>query len=484
MKAPSAMTPTRTVAVTITLLAAAALIATLGLPQLAPAPAAAQSPEERAALKYAGDLSLAFQSAAEAIAPSVVNITATQRVARRGGARRGDPFDLFENPFGWLNPQPDEAPDNRFFERRGQASGVVARADGYILTNNHVVAGADEVRVTLSSGRQYTAEVVGTDRETDLAVIRIDAGRLTPARFGDSSELQVGQWVIAVGTPFGLDQTVTAGIISAKGRANLGIASYENFIQTDAAINPGNSGGPLVNLRGEVIGLNTAIITRTGGYQGIGFATPSNMARRVMDAILDEGRVVRGWLGVFIQSLDEDLAESFGFEGTEGVLVSDVTPDGPADEAGLEAGDIVVELDGRRTTTQHELRNRIAAIRPGKRVELGVFRDGEERTVRVRLGERPPFEELAFGVTVLTLTEALAEQLGARTRRGVVVTAVRPRSPADRVGLELGDIILEFGDRRIEDAADFRRALRELDPDEGVRIRVQREGSNVFLMMK
>jgi serine protease Do len=480
-------------AIALSILGAVALGAALGLPVLAPAPATAQTAEERAAIRAANDLSLAFEWASRQIAASVVNIESTARVdADRGRPRQ---FDL-ENPFGWLLPGPDEEGDgeeDRFRrERRGQGSGIVARADGLILTNNHVVADADEIRVTLRSGREYDAEVVGVDRETDLAVIRIDTDGLTPARFGASADLRVGQWVVAVGTPFGLEQTVTAGIISATGRDNLGIASYENFIQTDAAINPGNSGGPLVNLQGEVIGLNTAISTRTGSYEGIGFAIPSDMARSVMESIIDEGRVVRGWLGVTIRPVDEEVAEEVGYPSTEGVFISEVTPEGPSDEAGLRVQDIVVELNGRRMTEPNDLRNRIAAIRPGNDVKLRVFREGRERTITVRLGERPGMEEIAamlrgnyfrtLGISVITVTEELAERIGTE-RRGVIVTSVTPESPAARVGLEIGDIIMEFEDRRIENVEDLRRALRVFDPDSGMRLRVEREG-DIYLLMK
>ena len=379
------------------------------------AQAPSQTPQEREALKYAHDLSLAFQQATKTIAPAVVNIVSTQRVEvpqrRRSRLRTPRGFedffggdDFFERFFG---PQ-DRS--RRFREWRGQGSGLIVRPDGYIITNNHVVAEADEIQVKLANGREYEAEVVGTDEETDLAVIRIDATDLVPAVFGDSDAIQVGQWVLAVGNPFGYDHTVTAGIVSAKGRSGLGVAIYENFIQTDAAINPGNSGGPLVNLRGEVIGINTAITTRTGGSMGIGFAIPSNMARSVMDSILDSGQVVRGWLGVQMAELTHDGADSAGFKGTTGVVIDQVMPDSPAEKAGLEKDDIITEFDGKSIGNMNELRNAVAQTAPETTVELTLFRQGKQRTVRVTLGDLAKagghtwesFDQL--GVTVYTLT--------------------------------------------------------------------------------
>ncbi|MHC4415427.1 MAG: DegQ family serine endoprotease [Planctomycetota bacterium] len=477
----------RKASVMITMLGLA-LIAGLGLPRLSTPAVRAQTPQEREAIKHATAISLAFNHATKKISPSVVNITSTQRVEDSFG--HDDFFERFFGPRGG---------DDRFFERKGLGSGVVARADGYILTNNHVVADADEVRVTLANGRSYSAEVVGADQESDLAVIRIDNDDLVPARFGDSDAIDVGQWVLAVGNPFALDHTVTAGIVSAKGRSGMGLAIYENFIQTDAAINPGNSGGPLVNLRGEVIGINTAISTRTGGYMGIGFAISSNMARNVMESIIAGGRVVRGWLGVTMQELTEDLAESFKFEGTSGVLIGDVTEDGPAQQAGVESGDIITVLAGQEMRDMDALRNTVAQIAPGTTVDLTVVRDGQERTFEVTLGERPPLEELAarsftgpernmtvseLGVSVRALTPDLARELGARSEDGVAVTAVQPGSLADRVGIEINDIIVAFGDNRIRGLDDLRRAVENFDPKRGIRVQIQRGGSTVFLMMK
>ena len=456
------------------------LVGPRGLTPGAHAQSQPSDPAEQAAIRAANDLSLAFQHASRQIAPSVVNIVS---IIRRDGAasdqlRRQVPPGFRDRFFG----MPD-AP----YERRGQGSGVIARADGYILTNHHVVREAGEIQVTLDNGRQYEAEVVGADEETDLAVIKIDSNGLTPARFGDSEAIKVGQWVLAVGNPFGLDHTVTAGIVSAKGRV-MGLATYENLIQTDAAINPGNSGGPLVNLHGEVIGINAAITTQYGGNLGIGFAIPSNMARLVMDSILERGRVVRGYLGVQMAVLTEELAESFGYEGTRGVIIAEVTEDSPAEEAGLQADDIVLEISGRRVIDMNQLRNSVATIPPGKTVDVTVFRNGARRSVSLTVGERPPFLELAaamkpppsgepfeaLGVTVAELTRDRAWRLGARSGSGVVVTAVTPDSLAGRVGIEVNDIILNLGDSRIRVLQDFRSAMEGFDPQEGVRLRLRR----------
>ena len=324
-------------------------------------------------------------------------------------------------------------------------------------------------------------------------MIKIDSNGMTPAVFGDSDAIQVGQWVLAVGNPFGYDHTVTAGIVSAKGRSGLRVAVYENFIQTDAAINPGNSGGPLVNLHGEVIGINTAIRTRTGGSMGIGFAIPSNMARSVMDSILDTGQVVRGWLGVNMADLTNEEADSAGFKGTAGVVINQVIPDSPAETAGLEKDDIITEFDGKPMADMKQLLDTVATIVPGTAVELTVFRNGKERKVRVTLGERPSLAELLarqegdfseLGVTVRTLTPEIARQLRSRARAGVLVTEVEPESLAQRVGIKTNDIILGFGDTKVRNLDDFRQAMQEFDPDEGIRVILQRGGTTIDLRVQ
>ena len=368
-------------------------------------------------------LSRSFQHVAQALRPSVVSIRSVRKVraanpARPNEARPEIPEELrrffdddtFER---FLEPR---APEGSF-QRQGMGTGIIVSEDGYILTNNHVVRDADEVEVILSTNRKLKAKIVGTDKATDVAVLKVEASGLAAARLGSSENMKVGQWVLAIGSPFGLDQTVTAGIVSAKGRANVGITDYEDFIQTDAAINPGNSGGPLVNLQGEVIGLNTAIASRSGGSTGVGFAIPSDMVRRIMESILDKGRVDRGWLGVGIQDLNEELAKSFGLTSTRGALVGGVLPDGPAAQAGLKSGDVILKVGGKEIRDANHLRHLIAGIAPSKKVKLEVFREKKSIDMEVVIGlrdvgklsrrERPkllPRTASGLGLTVPTRT--------------------------------------------------------------------------------
>jgi len=320
-----------------------------------------------------------FNKVATAIRPSVVSITTVRRFQAGALGPSQDP----PSPFFFRFPLPQQQ-----FEQRGLGSGVIVSSDGYILTNYHVVRQADELKVLLSSGKRQTAKLVGADAATDLAVLKVDAQDLVPAPLGDSEKLKVGDWALAVGSPMGLDKTVTAGIISATGRANVGIADYEDFIQTDAAINPGNSGGPLVNLRGEVIGINTAIASRSGGNIGIGFAIPSNMAKKVQQAIVEEGSVTRGRLGVLVQGLTEELANQLGYDSTQGVVVSQVASGSPASDAGLKPGDIILTYNGKKVTGPAQIRNVVAGTAPGTEVELEIFRDGSRQTLTVTIGSQ------------------------------------------------------------------------------------------------
>jgi serine protease Do len=467
-------------------------------------------------LEHARSIENAFKAVAKSMQPSVVSIRAITRVepavrSQRNGQRPqrqarpelpeefrrffGD--DLFDG-FGEYNFDLPEQP----FEREGQGTGIIVTKDGYILTNNHVVRGATELEVSLSDGRKYTAKVIGTDSHTDVAVVKVDADDLTPAALGDSSALEVGEWVVAIGSPFGLHQTVTAGIVSAKGRAGVGITDYEDFIQTDAAINPGNSGGPLTNLKGEVVGINTAIASRTGAYNGIGFAIPSNMARHVMDSLIRSGKVERGYLGASIQNLDQNLARSFNYNSTDGVLIGDVAPDGPAAKAGLKSGDIVVSYNGRPTNQMHELRNAVAATSPGTSSELEVFRDGRRMKVSIDVGkleedklsesplapsEEGPEEGLAldFGANVQTVTPELARQydLG-RVERGAVVTDVLPASLAAGAGLSAGDVIVGVNNKAINSAEDLEKALTDDALAQGVRLRVFTDGLTHYVFIQ
>ena len=385
-------------------------------------------------LKPAFDLSAGFKQVARSVRESVVYIRAIQRV-EMGQAGGPSPFDdpFFRRFFGDEFDAP-EMPRQR--ERVGQGTGVIVSPHGYIVTNNHVVERATEIQVTLFDDTRMSAEIVGTDAESDLAVIKVDGSNLRAAAFGDSERLEPGEWVLAIGSPFGLQQTVTAGIVSAVGRANMGITTYENFIQTDAAINPGNSGGPLVNLYGEVVGINTAISSRTGTYMGVGFAIPSSMVRMVMEALIEDGRVQRGWLGVQMINLSPEIADSIGYEGDAGILLRDVLRGTPAEQAGLQPGDILVEADGEAIEDSNELLHLVGLSAPGERMNLRIFRDGEYETVSVRLGERgqnqlagargqgntpAPSDEPRIGITVRPLTDEIRAQLDIKADAGVIV---------------------------------------------------------------
>ncbi len=453
----------------------------------------------RAQLAQATDLSEAFKYVAKAVRPSVVSVQSVKRA--RAETQRSPRSQL---PPDLENLLPEEFLDRFFqlpfptpdFKQEGLGTGVIVTEDGYILTNNHVIRGADEVTVKLSDGRKFDGKVVGTpDDQTDLAVLKIDATGLVPAVLGDSDKIEVGQWVMAIGSPFGLEQTVTAGIISAKGRADLYIAAYEDFIQTDAAINPGNSGGPLVNLEGEVIGINTAIASRTGGYMGIGFAIPINMARSVKDSIIKQGRVDRGWLGIALQDLDEALAESYGFAGEGGVLVTEVMPDSPAEKAGVRPEDIIVEFDGKGIRNRNQLQNAVAAIAPNSTTDLTVFRGGKELRLRATVGLRDP-EKLAqlgsrtdsasgLGLQVQTFTSENARRLGFEPDvTGVVVTKVESGSLADQAEIEAGHIIVSLDGNRIETADDFETRTRDADLERGIRLQFIRDGFRRFVVIR
>jgi len=461
-----------------------------------------QSPAAPEHLKHALALSEAFKEVARSVSPSVVHIRSTQQIATTSGSLQLqpgpiNPFDdeFFRRFFG------DDIPGFRSIpnlpqipqERVGQGTGVIASADGYIITNNHVVDGATEIKVRLADDSEYDAEVVGTDVDTDLALIKIDASGLTPATFGDSDALEVGEWVVAIGSPFGLQKTVTAGIVSAKGRTGMNLATFEDFIQTDAAINPGNSGGPLVNLYGEVVGINTAISTRSGGYQGVGFAIPSNMVKRVFDSLSENGMVRRGALGVQIAPLTEQASEYYGFEGTSGVLIADVYPDSGAAKAGIRVGDIVTHIDGRPTPDNRTLLNMVAERAPGETVTLTVFRDGRAQDIQVTLGDRATqFAQLTgrnapgasarqpgaanLGLTVQELTPELAQQLNAQDRSGVVVSRVAPNSLAAKADIARGDIIAQVDGVAVSNIEEFNQAMQKADLSRGVSLQVIRNG--------
>ncbi|HET8578233.1 MAG TPA: DegQ family serine endoprotease [Methylomirabilota bacterium] len=445
------------------------------------APQRAPSAESRRLLHALED---AFAAVADQAMPSVVNVSVKSR--RQGSTEGAEPpggEERFREFFG------DEFYE-RFFRRRppredsrAAGSGVIVDARGYILTNNHVVEEASEVEVRLSDDRKFKATIVGRDPKTDLAVLKIDTppGSLPVAQLGDSDRIRVGQWAIAIGNPFGLDRTVTVGIISATGRTRVGVATYEAFIQTDASINPGNSGGPLLSLEGRVIGINTAILS---SGQGIGFSIPINMARDIMSQLISKGRVVRGWLGIVIQELTPELAAGFGVAPNSGVLVSDVMKDTPAEAAGLRAGDIIVQFDGASMKDVSSLQRRVAGAPPGRPAAMTVVRDGKQLPLTVRIGEQPGEEasvrprpkEQTLGLTVEPLTPEAAERFRLSARAGVVVAEVAPGSAGEQAGIRPGDAILELARQPVKDVETFRRIVSGLKPGEAVPVYVQRGG--------
>lgn len=400
----------------------------------------------------------AFRSVARKVSPAVVYIEVEQTVESRGSGNpfEGQPFgpfgeEFFRRFFGPHLETPDRPQQRR---TTGQGSGFMISADGYIMTNNHVVGDADKITVTFQDGREYEAELVGTDPPTDVALIRIKRDEEFPfLKLGDSDTLEVGDWVLAFGNPFGLSHTMTAGIVSAKGRTGIGLTDYENFIQTDAAINPGNSGGPLVNLDGEVVGMNTAIFSRSGGYMGIGFAIPVNMATSIYLQLAEHGAVTRGRIGVYIQDLTKELAESFEIDQRQGILVSQVMEGSAAEKGGLIQGDVIIKLNGDPVESVAAFRNRIAMTRPGTTIDLELVRQGKTRQHKLvvdvmeaeeQVAAQTPTDELPqLGLRLQKLTPELAEQFGYEAGRGVLVVEVEPGSLAARAGIERGALIEE-----------------------------------------
>jgi serine protease Do len=377
-------------------------------------------------------------------------------------------------------------------------SGIIMDAEGHILTNNHVVDGVDEINVTLPDKRTFEVEVVGTDPKTDLAVLKIKGKTpkdLPVAKLGDSDKGRVGDWVLAFGAPFGYEQTVTAGIISAKGRGNVGVADYEDFIQTDAAINPGNSGGPLVNMDGEVIGINTAIATRVGQYAGVGFAIPINMIKSIMPALVKGESVKRGMLGVVIQPVDPDMAKQFGVDASKGALVAQVNPDSAASKAGVKVGDIIQKYDGKEVQDVRSLRNMVAATKPGSKIELVVLRDGKEKKLAATVGELTADDAAStgsdaakdvanLGMSVEPLTTDKAKQLGLKDEQGVLVSAVQDNGAAATAGIQPGDLVIEVNREKVTSVAEFRNAAAKSKDKESVLMFVKREGSSRFVIVK
>jgi serine protease Do len=375
------------------------------------------------------------------------------------------------------------------FEQRGVGSGFVISRDGYILTNNHVVEEADQIKVKLSNGNEYKGKVVGRDPKTDLALLKIEGvSDLHPLDLGNSEDLKVGNWVVAVGSPFGLEQTVTAGIVSAKGRV-IGSGPYDNFIQTDASINPGNSGGPLINMKGEVVGINTAIVAEG---QGIGFAIPINMAKDIAGQLQNKGHVTRGWLGVTIQEVTPDLAKSFGLKEKKGALVAQVSPGSPAEKAGIEQGDIILEFDGKKISEANDLPRIVASTPVGKSSDLKLSREGKVMDRSIKVGEMNEKGEAArvsspqpsLGITVQNLTPEIAQELGLKKSGGVVVTQVESGSPADEAGIQTGDVIREVNRKPVKNADDFLERIQKIKGQDNILLFIQRGENRLFAAVK
>jgi serine protease Do len=420
------------------------------------------------------------------VLPSVVNISSSKVVKARHEMSQMNPF--FQQFFG-DGQGPFQAPRDR--REKSLGSGVIVSPEGYILTNNHVVDGATEVKVTLSDKHEYDARIIGTDPKTDIAVLKIDAPNLKPVALADSSKVEVGDTALAIGDPFGVGQTVTRGIISATGRGNLGIEDYEDFIQTDAPINPGNSGGALINDRGELVGINTAILTHSEGSEGIGFAVPANLARQVMDQILKKGKVVRAYMGILPQDVTPDMAKAFGQKEARGVVVGDVTANSPAQNGGVQRGDILLEVNGRPVANANELRMTISMMQPGTDVKLKVLREGNEHDINVKLAEMPTETAMARphsddstkaleGVQVSNLSPEMADQLGLpSSAKGVVVTDVDPSNKIADSGLRKGDVIQEVNHQPVKNVSEFQSALKKGGSDP--LLLVNREGRTLFI---
>ena len=428
----------------------------------------------------------------KSVRPSVVNISTTSVIK---GPNMHDRFFGQQNPFrdffgeDFFEKFFGDSPKKEF-KQRSLGSGCIIDREGYIITNNHVIEKAQTIKVKLIDGKEYDATVVGRDPKTDLALIKIDAKNTLPsAAFGDSDSLEIGDWVVAIGNPFGLETTVTAGIVSAKGRV-IGAGPYDDFIQTDASINPGNSGGPLFNLKGEVVGINTAIVS---GGQGIGFAIPINMAKELLPQLKSKGKVTRGWLGVVIQKVTPEIAKTFGLKETEGALVSDVTEDGPAEKAGIKRGDVIVSFNGKAIKEVDTLPKLVGATEIGKKAKVGIIRDRKSLEMEVVIGElkdeklqasKKPEVEKDFGLVVQNITPEIAKHLNLKDKRGVIVTDVQPGSPAQEGDIRSGDIIKEISRKPIKNIEDFKEAVKKVNIKEGAVLLIQRENVTFYTVLR
>ncbi len=454
----------------------------------------------------------AFASIAKQVSPSVVYIQAESIRETPRLNRYGSPFEdemlrrFFGDRFFMM-------PDGRGPSQRrelGQGSGFIFSLQkglfsnkAYVLTNNHVVEDADNIKVQLLDGREFKAVIKGSDPKSDIAVLELNVDNLPALKLGDSNQLEVGEWVVAIGNPFGLSHTLTAGVVSAKGRTSLGINDYEDFIQTDAAINPGNSGGPLVNLDGEVVGINTAIFSRSGGYMGVGFAIPINMAKGVAQQLLDAGEVKRGYLGIVIQNMTPELAESFGGDYSndnliKGILVAQVSENSPAERAGLKQGDVIVEYQGIAVSETGAFRNSVSLTAPGTSASLVVIRDGNRKVLTAQIGELPSetaaansskseyseMESNQLGFSVQTISPQLAEQFNAKPGEGVVISQVQKGSLASLAGLEVGTVIHQVNRKPVSGAASFKRLLSEAESTKQVLLLISKNGMSRFVVLK
>ncbi|MFH0788496.1 MAG: DegQ family serine endoprotease [Pseudomonadota bacterium] len=446
---------------------------------------AAASPQ--AAVSQTMMVPATFSDLAEKVRPGVVNLQVVKKVKNIGlrspnfpGFPFGEknPFGDFFGPFSQGNPP-------KGFEQRGIGSGFIISRNGYILTNNHVVEEADQIKVKLSNGQEYKGKVVGRDPKTDLALLKIEGvSDLHALNLGNSEDLKVGSWVVAVGSPFGLEQTITAGIISAKGRV-IGSGPYDNFIQTDASINPGNSGGPLINMKGEVVGINTAIMAEG---RGIGFAIPINMAKEISAQLQDKGHVTRGWLGVTIQEVTPELAKSFGLKENKGALVAQVGPNSPAEKAGIEQGDIIFEFNGQTVSGSKDLPRIVASTPVGKMITLKLYREGKAMDRSLKVGEmnekgegaKSSSSHQSLGITVQDITPEIAQELGLKKAAGVVVAQVEPGSPAAEAGLQEGDVIREVNRKAVKNADEFLQKLEKAKGQDTVLLLIQRGDHKLF----
>ncbi|MEX0646441.1 MAG: Do family serine endopeptidase [Balneolaceae bacterium] len=446
-----------------------------------------KSPAENQPMNSLRDFNNAIVNIAEQTNPTVVTIVTTQTVRQR----QQSPLSFFFN-----DPRFNQ---EREFQREGLGSGVIVSEDGYILTNNHVIDNADDIKIMLFDGDELDAEIVGADPGSDIAVLKVDVTDLPAIPMGNSDEMRVGEMVLAIGSPLNQEfaHSVSMGIVSATGRSSLGLSPFENYIQTDAAINPGNSGGALINVDGQLVGINTAIASRTGGNQGIGFAIPVNMARDVMESLINDGYVSRGFIGILPGNVDRTMARALGMDRAQGIVVSEVTPDSPAESAGLQEGDVILRLNGNEVRNPTDFRVDIASRKPGDVVELEIFRDGSTQTLEVELGERDMEEfassvtpedrqevEESLGFSVDELTDGIRQQLNLHNSvEGVVVSNISQGSSAFRQGLRQGDVITQVAEMPVTQPAEFYAAMRTVIGEENdvVLMRVNRQGRSIFV---